>query len=232
MDMDDLAAPPTDTNTESYVVSGWSALERGDLAEARAALQELYEADPAHPALPLLAAGIRRIRPKPVPWRAGVLLLIVVAAGIVAFRAWNSQGAVTRSAEPASAKADVAPIPQSTPPPPPAQARRELGTSGHVPAPELPIVKQNPSSATLDEDVIVRQTIERFAGTYRSRWGGLAFEHCDISRDGDEASAICVPRQGVEAATADSERVWKFTLRKTDGAWKIASVQPPPSSAQ
>lgn len=230
MDMDDLAASPTDTSTERYVISGWSALERGDLVEARAVLQGLYDADPTHPALPLLAAGIRRIRPKPVPWRPWVLLLIVVAAGIFAFRAWNAQERVTRSPQPASAKANAAAIPQSTAPP--AEMRNELGTSGRAPSPELPAVKQNPSSTALDEDLIVRQTIERFEGTYRSRWGGLSFEHCDISRDADYATAICVPRPGGETATADSDRVWKFSLQKSDGAWKIASVQPPPNSAR
>lgn len=232
--MEDLAAAHTDTNTEHCVVSGWSALERGDLAEARAVLQELYDADPTHPALPLLAAGIRRIRPKPVPWRAGVLLLIVVAAGIVAFREWNSHDGVVRdrvarAAPPTSAKAEAASIPQSTPPP--AEVRSEVGTSRPPSGTELPTATKNTSLA-VDEDVVVRQVIQRFEGTYRSRWGGLAFEHCDISRDGDQASAICVPRSDGESTNDESSRVWKFDLRKSDGTWKIASAQPPPDSEQ
>src|SRR5262245_25274048 len=130
MDMDDLDTPRTDT--ERYAVSGWSALERGDLADARVALQDLYDADPTHPALPLLAAGIRRIRPKPVPWRAGVLLLLTIGAGILAFWEWNRSDGVKPASHPAMR--DVASIPQSTPPPPPstapAEVRSGVGTSG------------------------------------------------------------------------------------------------------
>src|SRR5262249_3403041 len=144
--------------------------------------------------LPLMAAGIRRIRPKPVPWRRNVFLfLLAVAAGVIAFRLWIDQDrpAPSRQVAASAPKADTAPPSQSTPP---AEVRDERGTSGHVQTPELPTVKQNTSSAPVDEDVVVRQTIERFEGTYRSRWGGLAFEHCDISRKGDDATAICVPR--------------------------------------
>ena len=43
-------------STEDHVVKGWSALERHDLAAARAVLQSLYDLDPRHPALPLLAS--------------------------------------------------------------------------------------------------------------------------------------------------------------------------------
>jgi hypothetical protein len=234
MDMDDLATAPTDT--ERYAVCGWSALERGDLAEARAALQNLYDADPTHPALPLLAAGIRRIRPKPFPWRASVLLLLTIGAGILAFWEWKRDAGVKPMPPPATEKSDVASIPQSTPPPPstaPAEVRSEVGTSGSPSGTELPIATQNTSSA-VDEDLVVRQVIHRFEGTYRSRWGGLAFEHCDISRDGDQATANCLPRADTEASDADSnsDRVWKFSLRKDDGSWRIVSAQPPPDSVQ
>jgi hypothetical protein len=238
MDMDDLATPRTDT--ERYAVSGWSALERGDLDEARAALQDLYDADPTHPALPLLAAGIRRIRPKPLPWRTGVVLLLAIGAGILLFRAWNRDDGVRPTSQPATNKSDVASLPQSTQPPPPskppAEVRREVGTSGSPAVTQLPTAKQNTSSADLDEDLIVRQAIHRFEGTYRSRWGGLAFEHCDISRDGDGATAVCLPRAATPETTtsdADSNRAWRFSLRKfDDGAWKIVSAQPPPDSVQ
>src|SRR6185295_18480983 len=82
------------SDIEGYVVSGWSALERGDLQGARAALQDLYDADPTHPALPLLAAEIRRVRPRPVPRRATVLIVVVVA-GIVGVTAWPRHDRVT-----------------------------------------------------------------------------------------------------------------------------------------
>jgi hypothetical protein len=233
MDMDDLELPRTDT--ERFAVSGWSALERGDLTEARAALQDLYTADPTHPALPLLAAGIRRIRPKAVPWRAGVLLLILIVAGIAAIRTWRAQDRAT-PAQPATAKADTAPVPQSTAlpqSPAPAEVRREVGTTGPAKSgTELPIVKQNASAAEVDEDLIVRQAVQRFEGTYRSRWGGLAFVHCDISREVNEATAICLPRSAAETSDADPSFVWRFSLRKSDGAWRIVSAQPPPGSSQ
>jgi hypothetical protein len=231
--MDDLTLPQTDT--ERYVVCGWSALERGDLTEARAALQELYTSDPTHPGLPLLAAGIRRLRPKPVPWRAGVLLILVVAAGIVAFRSWNGRARVIAASQPTTKQAAIAPLRQSATP---AEVRREpgrteVGTAGRAePVTELPAVKQNPSLANVDEDVVVRQAVQRFEGTYRSRWGALAFEHCDVSREGDQATAICTPRSDAEASAVESTQVWRFSLRKADGAWKIASVQPPPNSSQ
>jgi hypothetical protein len=120
-------------------------------------------------------------------------------------------------------------VPQRTPP---VEVRSARGTTGRVLPPELPTVQQNPSSTTLDEDVVVRQTIARFADTYRSRFGRLAFVHCDIGRDGNEAKANCVPRGATDTSGVESNRVWKFALRKTDGAWKIVSMQPPPDAAQ
>ena len=235
--MDDLTPPQSDT--DRYAVSGWSALERGDLTEARAVLQDLYTADPTHPALPLLAAGIRRIRPtppKPVPWRAAaVLLIVLVAAGIVAFRSWNGHDRVMPAPQVTATKGPVEPLRQSTAPVeiPKEEVRKAVGTAGRaVPATELPAVKQNPSPAPVDEDVVVRQAVQRFEGTYRSRWGGLTFEHCDVSRDNDQATAICTPRSAADASGVESNQVWNFSLRKTDGAWKIASVQSPPDSRQ
>jgi hypothetical protein len=231
LDMDDLDRPDLSrTDTEGYVVSGWSALERGDLEEARAALQDLYSADPTHPALPLLAAGIRRIRPKPLSWRAAVLLIVVMVVGIVGVRSWSRHDRVKPRPQPASATAEVASSRQKAAP---ARAEvSELGTTGHVqPSPSL-IVKQNPSSAKVDENVIVRRAIQRFEEAYRNRWGGLAFEHCDINREVDQATATCAPREVPNAPDVESDRVWTFLLRKAEGGWKIASVQPPPNSAR
>ena len=229
--MADLERPdPLQTHTEEYVVSGWSALERDDLEQARAALHDLYSADPTHPALPLLAAGIRRIRPKPLPWRAAVLLIAVVVAGIVGVRSWMHSDRMNPRPKPASTTAEFASIPPSTAP---ASAEvGELGTTGHAP-PGLLTAKPNQPSATLDEDVIVRQAIQRFEQAYRTRWGGLAFEHCDVSREGDEAKAICVPRDVPDTPDVESDQVWTFSLRKAEeGGWRIASVQPPPNSAR
>ena len=133
-------------------------------------------------------------------------------------------------ARPTTTKAEASSIPQSTAP---VEVRPELGTAGRTePDTELRTPTQNPSPQTLDEDVVVRQAIQRFEGTYQSRWGGLGFEHCDINRDEGEAAAICIPREATESSSVQSDRVWKFSLRKADGAWKIVSVQPPPNSPQ
>jgi hypothetical protein len=229
--VDLIRSDPSHTDTEGYVVSGWSALERNDVEGARAALQDLYSADPTHPALQLLAAGIRRIRPQPHRWRAAVLLLIVVVAGILAIRTWSRQDRVDPQQQPAvSNQAEADALPQSTALSP--ADTRELGTTGQIQAPALPTVKQNPSSAAIDEDVVVRQAIQRFEATYRSRWGALAFEHCDVSREVDQANATCVPRHVPNTPDVESEQVWTFSLRKSESGWKIVSVQPPPNSVQ
>jgi len=88
-------------------------------------------------------------------------------------------------------------------------------------------VKPTPSSNTVDEDVIVRQAIRRFEVAYQNRWGALTFEHCDVSRDSDRATAICLPRPVPGAPDAEADRAWTFSLRKAEGGWRIASVQPP-----
>ena len=220
--MDDLhRAEASPSDIEGYVVSGWSALERGDLTGARAALRDLYSADPAHPALPLLAAGIRRVRPTRVPWRAVVLAVVVIAA-VVGVRSWNPHARVTP--QHTTAAEQVVALPQSTPSS--AEMGRVLGTAGRVQPPILPTAKQNPSP-TLDEDVIVRQAIKRFEVAYRNRWGDLTFEHCDVGRELDRATATCLPPPDPNSPEAESDRVWTFSLRKAEGEWRIASVQPP-----
>ena len=228
-DMDDLDRPdPSPTETEAYVVSGWSSLDRGDLEGARAALRDLYSADPTHPALPLLAAGIRRIRPKPVPWRSALLLVVVVVVGILGIRSWTRTDRA--KPRPPSTTAEGASLPQSTAPAPAEVSA--LGTTGNARASDLLTVQQNRPSAMLDDEVLVRQAIRRFEEAYRNHWGELAFEHCDVRCDVDQATATCVPRQVPNAPDVESDRVWTFSLRKAEDGWRIASVQPPPNSAR
>jgi hypothetical protein len=225
--LNSTAQSPTDN--ERWIVSGWSALERGDLDGARAALQEVYSADPTHPALPLLAAGIRRARPKPVPWRAAVLMAAIIVAGVLGSRAWSRydrpQAAPAQPA-PTAATASVPPLPLSEEPAP-AEMPSQTGTAGQMQYPTLPTAKQNASAMPLDEDVVVRQVIQRFEGAYTSRWGALAFEHCDISRELEHATATCLPRSPGGGDDAEPGRLWTFSLRKSESGWKIESVQPP-----
>lgn len=235
--MDDLNSAQSSAEIEGCIVSGWAALDRGDLEGARAALQEVYSADPTHPALHLLAAGIRRARPKPVPWRAFILVAAIVVGGAFGVRAWTRHDdrpqPVPRSA---STTAPAPSLPLSTEPAPAAaETSKETGTAGHAEYPPLPTAKQNastPPALNVDEDVVVRQAIQRFEGAYTNRWGSLAFEHCDVSRELDRAAATCVPRQAGGMSDADSNRVWTFALRKSEDGWKIASVQPPPDASR
>jgi hypothetical protein len=162
------------------------------------------------------------VRPTRVPWRAVVLTVVVIAA-VVGVRSWNRHGRVTPQH---TSAADEVALPQSTLPPP-AEMGRVLGTAGRVQPPVLPTAKQNPSPTTLDEDVIVRQAIRRFEVAYRNRWGELTFEHCDIGRELDRATATCVPRPEPNSPDSGSDRLWTFSLRKAEGEWRIASVQPP-----
>jgi hypothetical protein len=226
--MDDLnSAELSPTDIERCIVSGWSALERGDIEGARAALQAVYSADPTHPALPLLAAGIRRARPKPVPWRPLFLVAAIVVAGVLGARAWSRSDRPRPVPSPSTAAASVPAVPPSTEPVP-AEVSSETGTAGQLEQPTtLPTATQNASAGRtvrMDEDVVVRQAIQRFEGAYTNRWGSLSFEHCDVSRELDQATATCVPR-GV--SEGESQRVWTFALRKSEGGWKIQSVQPP-----
>jgi hypothetical protein len=239
--MDELnSAALSPTDIERCIVSGWAALDRGDLEGARFALQEVYSVDPTHPALHLLAAAIRRARPRPVPWRAFILVAAIIVGGVLGVRAWNrhddrpqpASRPVSTTAS-ASTAASNPPLPPSTEPP--AEMPSRTGTAGHAEYPALPTAKQNasaPPTLQMDEDVVVRQAIQRFEGAYTNRWGSLAFEHCDVSRESDHAIATCVPRPHGGATDAESDRVWTFALRKSEGSWKIASVQPPPDASR
>ena len=95
--MDLPLSSPLSPELDSRLFGGWAALEHGDLEGARAALQDVYSVDPAHPALPLLAAGIRRARPKQIPWRGIVLLLGLIAMCAFAWRASLRSHAVAQT---------------------------------------------------------------------------------------------------------------------------------------
>src|SRR4051812_6869217 len=84
----------TPQQLDSRVIEGWAALERGDLEGARHALHDVHSANPSHPALPLLAAGIRRARPKPIAWGAVALLLIVAAASADGLYSWAGRRSI------------------------------------------------------------------------------------------------------------------------------------------
>jgi hypothetical protein len=206
---------------DSRAIEGWAALERGDIQGARAALQDVYSANPSHPALPLLAAGIRRLRPKPVPWGAVALLLVLIAGGALGLFSWAARRhpPASTSAQPAvSSRTQEAEAPSSPPP-----AERPRGTSGGS-AQHSPSSRDAPAAA---DDAQIRQAVTRFARTYSSKWATLSFSGCDISPVGDTATATC--RATPASSTNDAETApWTFSCRKTAGSWKIISVQPPP----
>jgi len=208
---------PAAEPVESRIVEGWSALELGDLETARAALRDVYDVNPTHPALPMLAAGIRRVRPKRKSRRGTILLLLAVAAiAVFAVRAGPRS-------EPAPAPPTEAAEAARAPEPAPPVATGTMGQAD-VPSPPPPVPRTVP--APVDEDVLVRQAIARFETSYRSRWGGLTFRHCDIARDGESATATCRASGDAGATDIEADRLWTFSLKQTDGAWRIVSVEP------
>jgi hypothetical protein len=224
--MDEVDGRLPAQDIDNRLVSGWSALEQGDIDEARAALRDVYEVHPTHPGLTLLAAGIRRARPKPVRWRAAILAvvaLVVVAGGAYTLLRRSPQ---VPPAQPVPKTASV-----------PDVSRDATTTSGHVEAP-APVQAPERSAALeprrasndapLDDDALVRQAIERFVTAYRSRWVPLAFQGCDLARQPATATAICHPRSTGSAQDAGAGGVWTFRLEKSASAWKILSVQPSP----
>jgi hypothetical protein len=245
--MDDVNPPaPSRQDIERRIIDGWSAIEQGDLERARAALQDVHAVDPAHPALPLLAAGIRRIRPKPIPWRQAIIFLLLMGAGVLAVGWWTGRD----GAMPPQTTAPIA----STPAAPPSTTGT-TGTAGRVPRPTTPAPASAPATAPrsaaapppapnreaapsqtreaapqMDDAVLIRQAVKRFEDAYRGRWGVLTLRDCDVARESETAAAAtCHARQSAEAPDADANGVWTFALRKTGSAWKIVSVQPPPA---
>jgi hypothetical protein len=215
-----LSSPPA-PELDSRAIGGWAALEHGDLEGARAALQDVYAVDPAHPALPLLAAGIRRARPKQIPWRGIVLLLGLIAAGAFAWRA--SIRSHTVAASGSATVADLAADQQD-----PAGAVRSagagpVGTAGRGAPLQATSPAPQAARGVPSDEVQIRQAIARFATAYSSRWMPLTFPSCDISRNDDTASVTCRSRMTPESA----EGTWVFACQKVGDAWKIVRMQPP-----
>ena len=229
--MDAPLSSPSVPELDSRAIGGWAALEQGDLEEARAALQDVYSIDPAHPALPLLAAGIRRARPRQIPWRGIVLLLIaLVAAGVFAWRSSSRIRAVPGLV--ASTDDDVAGN-QREPEGPAAVSPNAspIGTAG-AETPARPAARASaPASQSAhgapDDEVQIRQAISRFATAYSSRWTPLAFSSCDVSRSGDTASATCRSHSTQGSAEDPSGATWVFACQKAGESWKIVRMQPP-----
>ena len=162
------------------MIAGWAAIEHGDIGEARAALSDVYAVDPAHPALPLLAASIRRTRPKRITWRSAVLLLLIVAGAAYLVQSMRTR-AVQEASLSSAASADEVPAEPSLTPP--STGTASVGTSGQKVEPRSTVKAATPEAAhaPASDDEIIRQGIERFSTSY-SRWTPLAFGSCDFSR--------------------------------------------------
>lgn len=212
--MDD--ADPAAGNIESRIVEGWSALELGDLETARAALRDAYDVNPTHPALPLLAAGIRRVRPKPVPWRGVVLAAAVIVSSFIVGYRWMRSNPMP----PGQSAVATTSIPDEPPRP-----SGPTGTAGQVEVPTPPDSRPQTGPKPLDDAALIRQSITRFEGAYRSRWAPLTFSGCEIAHEAVTATATCRdPR--VDGVDGNAGRTWTFSLRKSGAAWRITSVQP------
>ena len=203
---------PASQDIESRLAAGWSALEQHDIEEARAALRDVHDVCPTHPALPALAAGIRSIRPKRVPWRAVILVVAVLMAGGGYVLLSRSPREVP--AQPTASSASVA----------------EASAPATVPADrlEVPATSQprQVHDAPLSDDALIREAIARFVAAYRSRWTPLAFHPCDVTTEINTATATCRTRPAGEVPDAGVADVWTFRLQKSAATWKILSVQP------
>lgn len=205
---------------DSRVIAGWAALEHGDLDAARAALQDVYAVDPAHPALPLLAAGIRRARPKQIPWRGIALLLGLIAVGGFAWRASLRPHMVAASGS--TTVADLA-VNQPEPPALISPGADPVGTAGGGAPPQATSPAPQAARGAPSDEVQIRQAIARFAAAYSNRWTPLTFPSCDISRSDDTASVTCQSRM----TSGSTEGTWVFACRKSGDTWKIVRMQPP-----
>jgi len=216
------------SDLDRRVIAGWAAIEHGDIREARAALSDVYAVDPAHPALPLLAASIRRTRSKRITWRSAVLLLLI-AAGRRVRRAIDENTRCARGITLATASADelAAEQPSLTPP---SAGTASVGTSGQNAEPRSTVKEAAPGAhSPAGDDEMIRQGIARFTTAY-SRWTPLAFGSCDISRGGDSATVTCLSSGTQPSSETESRGTWMFSFRKMDDAWKIVSIQPPHDS--
>lgn len=226
--MDLPLSSPSVPQLDSRVIGGWAALENGDLEGARAALQDVFAIDPAHPALPLLAAGIRRARPRQIPWRGIVLLLGLIAAGAFAWRAALRPHMVAASSS--TTVADLAANQQEPPPVsaspgagPASSGAGPVGTAGRGAPQEATSAAPQAAHGVPSDEVQIRQAIARFATAYSNRWMPLTFPSCDISRDDDTASVTCHSRM----TPGSAEGTWVFACRKSGDVWKIVRMQPP-----
>ena len=203
---------------ESRLASGFSALEHGDLEGARAALQDVYDESPTHPSLPLLAAGIRRARPKRVPWRTAVLMAAVVAVAGYVFLSRRPPRVL-----PAQPITSIASVPEM-----PAPATGTAGQLEDAVTPEPP--RHDPprhdNEAPIGDDALIREAIARFVTAYRSRWTPLAFQRCDLTQQLTTATATCRIRSTGDVPDVGANDVWTFRLQKSATTWKILSVQP------
>jgi len=207
---------------ESRLASGRSALEQGDIEEARSALQDVYDASPTHPGLPELAAGIRRIRPRRVPWRAALVLTVVVIVAAVGY-ALSSRSTGGLRAQRVQGTPSVAEV-----------SSRPAGTADPV---EAAAATEPPrravTDASMDDAALIRAAIERFAAAYRSRWTPLAFHGCELERELDTATVTCRARAtGGVPGDGEAEDMWTFRLQRSASSWKILSVQPSPGPDQ
>jgi hypothetical protein len=228
---------PSSRELDRRVIEGWSALEHGDLEGARAALRDVYEANPVHPALPLLAAGIRRARGRRIPWRAVVVLGVLISGGAIGARAWMG----ARSAPPmdSATAADAkyaAPAASPTVPSPPAQPMESSAEAGATSGRTVPTVPSGREPATrapaestppATDEAQIRQAISRFASVYGSRWTRLALGQCSIVPTEDSAVATCHSGATQRDGAEEPGGVWTFSCRKVAGLWKIVSIQPP-----
>jgi hypothetical protein len=235
---------------ESRLVSGWSALEQGDIEGARAALRDVYDLCPEHSALPLLAAGIRRSRPKPVRWRRAVALIAITVAALVgvvgSYALWKRPHQVL----PAQPIPNTASVPDVS--------SHATGTAGQAERPATsesrrgnPVAPANdavapandavapandavaPASddvAPANDDALIRAAIARFVTAYRSRWTPLALHPCDVTPEVTTATATCRARSTTDVPDAPADDVWTFRLQKSASTWKILSVQRSPSA--
>ena len=215
---------PSAPELDSRVIGGWAALEHGDLEGARAALQDVYSVDPAHPALPQLAAGIRRARPKPIPWRGIVLLLGLIAVCAFAWRASIRAHTVV-----ASGSATVADLAANQPEPPAVVSPGDdpVGTAGRGAPPQATSAAPQAARGVPSDEVQIRQAIARFAAAYSNRWTPLTFPSCEISRSDDTASVTCQSRMTSGSTEGTWVRVPEDRRRPEDVA-RTAAGRPAP----
>lgn len=105
-----------------------------------------------------------------------------------------------------------------------------------MPAPS-PVTRAPESRAPenpVDDEQLVLRTLQR----YRTAYDGLdaqrlTFDACEVALGGEVANATCRGSMRYVATIGSREprtepRVWKFTLKKLDGDWKIERARAEP----